>query len=265
MSKLRVRLYRQLDPLVWPGVGLSPVNRVILSVVLLSILAAVLQSEPEIRKPFSGIFFLLNALFAGAFTIEYIVRLWAMGENRRYAGLRGLMKYVFTYASLIDLIATVALWVDVLFGVPGIYGVFLRLVRVLRVLTLARNSRWATAIRLLGRAISHRLMELSLSFGFAGIILLISATLLFAVEGQKQAEAFGSIPRAMWWAVATLTTVGYGDVYPVTVIGKLCAGITALTSIAIVAMPTGIMAAAFSDAFQQLRHNSVVEEPIANE
>ncbi len=154
------------------------------------------------------------------------------------------------------MVATVALWVDIILGIQGTYGVVLRLVRALRIITLARNSEWADAILLLGTAIRTRRRELILSFGLTLLILLVSATCLFLVEGTTQPEAFGSIPRAMWWAMATLTTVGYGDVYPITAIGKLFAGISAITSIAIVAMPTGIMAAAFSDVFQQLRKDA---------
>lgn len=85
------------------------------------------------------------------------------------------------------------------------------------------------------------------------MILLISSTMLFWAEGAVQPDAFGGIPRAMWRAMPTLTTVGYGDVTPITALGKVFAGIVAITAIAIVAMPTGIMAAAFSDAFQELR------------
>lgn len=253
MSEARQRLYEQMDPLVWTGTGLSPVNRIVLGIVFLSILSAVFESEPEIYRISPAFFTLLNAIFAVVFSVEYVVRLWAMGVNPQYAGVRGGFRYALTLASVVDLIATLALWVDLLLGIPGFYGVLLRLVRVLRILTLTRNSQWAAAIRMLGRAISERGMELTLSFGFAGIVLLVSATVLFAVEGRVQPESFGSIPRAMWWAMATLTTVGYGDVYPITAIGKICAGIVAITSIAIVAMPTGIMAAAFSDAFQRLR------------
>lgn len=176
-----------------------------------------------------------------------------MGEKPVYAGALGRLRYARTFTSLFDLVATLALWLDLLLGFGGIYGVLLRLARALRLVTLMRRSAVATAIRLLLDALKSRILELSMSFGLAGLVLLVAATMLFAVEGPIQPDAFGSIPRAMWWAMATLTTVGYGDVYPVTGFGKLLASTVAITSIAIVAMPTGIMAAAFSDAFQELR------------
>ncbi len=252
----RARIYRQMDPLAWDRPGLSGANRTILTLVLISVIVAIVQSERTVREVIPDIFDGLTALFAVLFLVEYVVRLWAMGESSVYDGVRGRVRYALTVSSLCDLVATLALWVDLLVGVTGVYGVLLRLVRVLRVITLTRQSALGVAIRLLGGAIKERRLELSLSFGLALVVLLISATFLFAFEAEAQPEDFGSIPRAMWWAVATLTTVGYGDVYPHSAWGKFFAGIVALTSIAIVAMPTGIMAAAFSDAFQRMREDT---------
>ena len=253
MANLRPKLFTYLDPEAWPEGGISPLNKAVLAFIGLSIVAAILESEPTLKRKFPQGFYALNAVFAVLFLAEYLARLWAMGEDPRYAGVLGRIRFACTFTSLLDLAVVLGLWVDIIFGIHGVYGVVLRLVRVLRVFSLARNSDWAAAIFLLGRAIRDRRRELCLSLGLAMIILLVSATLLFVVEGPTQPEAFGSIPRAMWWAMATLTTVGYGDVYPVTAIGRLMAGISAITSIAIVAMPTGIMAAAFSDTFQQMR------------
>jgi voltage-gated potassium channel len=131
----------------------------------------------------------------------------------------------------------------------------------MRLLSLARLGGMSEAARLLGAAVVARRYELGLAFAVAGAVLLFAATALYLVESDVQPDKFGSIPRALWWAIITMTTVGYGDVYPVTVVGKLLGGLTALCAIGVIAMPTGILAAAFSDAFQQRRRRAGQEEP----
>ena len=231
----RERLYKQIDAEAWEGSGISPLNRFVLGLVLFSVVIAVLQSERTLQEAAPGFFVWTNWFLAVTFSIEYGTRLWIMGESERFGGFRGRLQYAFTWTSVLDLIATLAIWVDVLVGVPGVYGVLLRLMRAIRIVSLTRNSAIGSAIRLLYRAIRARRVELGLSLVLAVLVLLVASVLLFMAEGHAQPETFGSIPRAMWWAMATLTTVGYGDVYPVTALGKVLAGITAITSIAIVA------------------------------
>jgi len=113
-----------------------------------------------------------------------------------------------------------------------------------RVVKLIRTNK---PLMLFAESIQSSWPQLSASMVVTLFLLFLSAILLYFVEGSAQPEAFGSIPRAMWWAMATLTTVGYGDVYPITVMGKICAGIIALISIGVVALPAGIIAANFSD------------------
>lgn len=253
MSTRRAAWYRQLEPSAWPRPGFSPFNRAIIAAILCSVAVATLESEPAIEAALPGLMTALTAAFAVLFTLEYLLRLWTVVERPDYAGASGRLRYVLTWPSLIDLAALLSLWADLLLMVPGTAGVMLRLLRILRVITLARHTRFARGLRLLAGAVVARRVELGLSAALAGMVLMFSATALYLIEGDVQPEAFGSIPRALWWAVATLTTVGYGDVYPVTAAGRLVAGTAALTAIAIVALPTGIMAAAFSDAFQRLR------------
>ncbi|WP_255365646.1 potassium channel family protein [Alishewanella sp. HH-ZS] len=132
----------------------------------------------------------------------------------------------------------------------------IRLLRVFRIVHLSRLTRFNASLNLLIQAVRKRKMELGISFIIAMSLLLTTSILLYLVEGSSNPEDFGSIPRAMWWSIATLTTVGYGDVTPLSPLGKICAGITALIGIGIVAMPTGILAAAFSEAYQKAKVQS---------
>ncbi len=174
------------------------------------------------------------------------------GERIEHAGLRGRLRYMMTPRAVIDLLAVLPFYLSL--GMTESF--LLRLFRLLRIISLAKFSRYTAALNSLGQAIADRRYELLVSLGAALLVLLFSATVLYVVEGRAQPEAFGSIPRALWWGVATLTTVGYGDVYPVTVLGQLFAGMTALAAVGMVAMPAGILAAAFSEAFQQRRRQN---------
>jgi voltage-gated potassium channel len=129
----------------------------------------------------------------------------------------------------------------------------LRLFRLIRILRLARLGRFSLAMHHLSQAVSERREELLLSLILATFVLVFSAAGMYFIEGENDPQTFGSIPRAMWWSVCTLTTVGYGDIYPHTALGKILGAFTSLAGIGLIAMPTGILAAAFSDAFQRTR------------
>lgn len=247
----RVRLYRWLEPQAWPREGLSPLNRVVCLLILLSVVVAVLETEPTLRDGWEQLFLTFEMVVGGIFLVEYLARVWVAVEHPGYdKPVAGRLRYMVSFAAVVDLLAILPLF----FGLAGMEALFMRLVRVLRILRLARLGRFSRAIRELGRAVRLRQFELYVSFGLAALVLLFSSVMLYLLEGGIQPEAFGSVPRAMWWSVATLTTVGYGDVYPVTGIGRFFAALTALSGIGIIAMPTGIMAAAFSEAMQKNRH-----------
>jgi voltage-gated potassium channel len=242
--------YRNLDTAAWHGAGVSPVNRVIILLILAAVGVAIVETEPTIHMGNEGLFRLFEVGFAAIFLVEYVARLWVAVEHRELGGgWRARLRYALSLPALIDLLALTTLFVTLY----GNEGAFLRLFRLVQIFMLARLSRYSSAFRAIGLAIKARRHELFASLTIGLILLLVSSTLLFLVEGAHQPEGFGSIPRAMWWSVATLTTVGYGDIYPVTALGKLLAGITAITGIGVIAMPTGILAASFSDALQRQR------------
>ncbi|MDC8803190.1 ion transporter [Halomonas pacifica] len=250
---LRSRLHRQLSPQAWRGAGLSPVNKVVCALILLASLVAVVETEPTIRRVAPGIFRGIEIVFVVIFSVEYLARVYAAGEDPRYRGIGGRLRYLVSVWALIDLIAILPFFLGFL---AQNNAFLLRIFRVLRLLRLSRLGRFSRAWSALAEALSARIHELLLSVGVAGLLLLFSSACLYAVEAADQPEAFGSVPRALWWSIATLTTVGYGDVTPITALGKLFAGLTAVAGIGIIAMPTGILAAAFSDAFQNKKEPS---------
>lgn len=254
----RRSLYRQLDPTAWDDQGLSPLNRALACIIVLSVITALLDSEPSLSQGRESLFGTLELMFGGLFLLEYLARLWTSAESPHYGpGLSGKLKYVRSPAAILDFLALLPL----ILGPVGNEAYMFRLFRLARVLRLAKLGRFSSAMHSLSEAVRSRRYELLMSAAFAGLLLLVTSTLLYLVEGEAQPDNFGSIPRAMWWSIATLTTVGYGDVYPVTALGKVLAGLTAITGIGLIAMPTGILAAAFSDAMQRQRERGDSNDP----
>lgn len=140
--------------------------------------------------------------------------------------------------------------VGVALSLYGSGAFLLRLARIVRLLRIARLGHFSVALERILTAISSRRFELNISVAAAVLLIFISSTMLYVLEGAGQPEEFGSIPRAMWWAVATLTTVGYGDAYPVTGLGRFFASLTAFSGVGLIAMPAGILASALSEAIQ---------------
>lgn len=225
-------------------------NRFLLIVILLSVAIVVLETETSIYIKNARFFDVFSMVVGLIFLIEYLLRLYASKANPKYSGKWGRVRYVFSFWAIVDLIAVLPLFITVFDSTPFLA----RLFRMLRIIRLMKAGRYSQALDALCGAIRARKYELFISCLIAFLMLFTSATGLYLVEGDIQPDKFGSIPRALWWSIATLTIVGYGDVTPVTVIGRVLAGFTALAGIGLIAMPTGILAAAFSAAFQKTKN-----------
>jgi voltage-gated potassium channel len=243
----KAALYRHVAVEGWERKGISPFNTAAMILIILSVATAILETERSLSGPHATLFYWLDQLFFGFFLAEYLLRLYVAPMNARYAGNFGRLRYMCSPMAVLDLLVLLPFF----FSAGSSEMFMMRLLRIIRILRLARLGRFSKALALLWEAVKQRKFELAMSGIVAFFMLIVSSTFLFLFEAETQPEAFGSIPRALWWSIATLTTVGYGDVTPVTAIGRFFAGITAVIGIGIVAMPTGILAAAFSDAFQR--------------
>lgn len=248
-ATLRGLVFEALEPRA-RAKGLSVVNLIIAALILLAGACAILETEPTLAR-FTSAFALIELCLGGIFTLEYLARLWIAPEREPHTPLRARLRFVFSLSGLTDLLAILSS----LAFVSGSSALLLRLVRLARIVRLAKLGRMSRAMDHMVAAISSRRDELLLSLLAGLLLLVVAATGLYLTEGVAQPDKFGSIPRALWWAVATMTTVGYGDVYPVTVAGKVLAGVVAVISIGIIAIPTGILAAAFSDAMERHRRS----------
>ena len=240
-------LYNQLS--IDPNSKLTNLTRAIYFAILLSITSIVLESEPSISYGNESKFLILNYIFGFTFLIEYICRLYAVGLNPQYSGFLGRIKYIFSFYAIIDLIS----FAPFLLFPTANESFLLRLFRMLRLFALLKTSRNASGLILIGKVIMAKKYELIFSILITFVVVFISAICLYLAEGEIYPEAFGSIPRALWWSSVTLTTIGYGDIVPITVLGKILTIIITIASIGIVAIPTGILAAGFSEALSELK------------
>lgn len=223
----------------------------ILSLIFLNVVAVVLGSVESVQARLAGFLTVFETFSVVVFTLEYIARLWSCTADKHYAGqFRGRIRVALKPMSVIDLLAILPFYLPFL----GVDLRSLRVLRLLRILRVAKVGRYYSSMNLIKQVVRSKKEPLVLTSAMLGLLLVVSSSLLYYCENAAQPEAFSSIPATMWWSVATLTTVGYGDIYPVTLWGKLCASVTAVLGIGMFALPTGIIGAGFVEALQKREH-----------
>ena len=209
--------------------------------ILLNALAVLLESVQSLANQYHVQFAWFEACSVAIFAIEYVLRLWSCVENETFqSGGRGRFQYAMTPMALIDLLAFLPFFLSWIFPLDLRVLRMLRLVRLVRLLKLARYSE---ALRALGNILISKKEELVVTVGLGVILLTISSSLMYFAEHEAQPEVFSSIPAAMWWGVVTLTTVGYGDLYPITTLGKILGAFISVLGIGMFALPAGIFGA----------------------
>lgn len=225
----------------------------LIALICISVLGIVLESIQSLYQAHRAVFDVLEIFTVSVFSIEYVLRIWSCVERpaaahstRRAFGER--LAYVRSPAALIDLVSILPFYLTCFGLVTSSDFRFLRAVRLLRVLKL---TRYSGAFDTLASAVRENMRAFAAGLFVLIIAMLIAATGMYYFERTAQPEAFSSIPAAMWWAFATLTTVGYGDIVPVTVGGKTFGAVISVVGIGMVALPTGILASAFTEQLRQ--------------
>lgn len=215
----------------------------ILTLIFVNVLAVIFGSVASVESRWGAQLWALEVFSVAIFTIEYLARLWSCVESERYSdgALRGRLRFVFSFMAIIDLIAILPFFLPF----TGIDLRSLRALRLFRLVRVAKVGRYYSSLALIKNVFRSRKEELVLTTVLMGLLLVMSSSLLYYVENPAQPEVFSSIPATMWWAVATLTTVGYGDMFPVTMLGKVLGGVIAVIGIGMFALPTGILGAGF--------------------
>ncbi len=248
---LRERVYHLIEPDYEPG---RIIDVAIIILILLNIIALILETVEPIYNLNRTAFELFENFSLTVFAIEYVIRLWTITTNPRFSHpVTGRIRFALTPLAIIDLLAILPL----LLPPPSVDARFIRVVRILRIFRVLKLVRYFRALRLLGHVIADRKEELVSIFLVLLILLALSSSLMYLVEHEDQPEVFTSIPTTMWWSIVTLTTVGYGDTYPITPLGQTIAAIIAILGIGMFALPAGILGAGFVEALAAQRS----EEP----
>jgi len=248
MKEDRNRLFEILEP---AGAG-DRVSRAwdwfMIGLILSNVADAVVVSVDIFAHRLESLFELFEVIVVIIFTLEFVARLWACPscQSGRYKfAIAGRLRFLFSPYSIIDLLAFVPFYLTLIFPVDPHIAHVLPLLRTLKLL------RYSPAMETLGRVLFNERKALAGAAIIMVVLLLFSSSLLFLVERESQPDVFGSIPDAMWWGIATLTTVGYGDVTPITPLGKFIGSIVTVLGIAMFALPAGILATGFGQEIRQ--------------
>jgi voltage-gated potassium channel len=216
----------------------------IVTLILLNVTAMILQSVKSIEAVLSQFFTDFEYFSVIAFSIEYVLRVWSCVEEPKYRRpILGRVRFAFTPLAIIDLLAVLPFYLPFL----HVDLRMLRMLRILRIMRLAKLGRYSESLQILGRVFAAKKEQLASTVAILLMLLIFSSCLMYFIEGDQQPDKFSSIPATMWWAVTTLTTVGYGDVSPITDAGKFVGSILAILGIGMFALPTGILGAGFME------------------
>lgn len=254
-GKVHTLLHPELGHTKWDRF----VNGFIITLILLNVVAVMLETVPSIHDPHKEFFSIFDAVSVAIFTIEYVLRVWSANHDPKFRHpLGGRLRYMFTPGALIDLLAILPFY---FYSVVSIDLRVLRVLRLLRFLRLFRLTAYMKATQLVINVFKSTFNQLLLSLVLALFLIIISSSLVYFSEHLAQPEKFSSIPATVWWSVTTLTTVGYGDMIPVTTAGKVFTSIILIAGVALFALPAGVITAGFLEEMRRSKGHKTFNCP----
>ena len=213
--------------------------------ILANVVVVMLETVDELEVPYRRYFRAFEIFSVVIFSVEYLIRLWIINLNPDFRGpIRGRLKYVLSPMALIDLASILPFYLPIAVSVDLR---MLRILRLFRVFRLLKMARYVESLNTLHRVFRAKRAELSITLLMILILLVLASSAMYVAETGAQPDKFPNIPAALWWGVITLTTIGYGDIYPITTVGKIIGGFIAFMGIGLFALPAGILASGFSE------------------
>jgi voltage-gated potassium channel len=254
-GKVHTLLHPELGHTKWDKF----INIFIIVLILLNVIAVMLETVPAIHEPNKRFFHIFDVVSVTIFTVEYVLRVWSSNHEPKFKhSIRGRLRYMLTPGALIDLLAIAPFY---FYSVVTIDLRILRVLRLLRFLRLFRLTSYMKATQLVINVFKSTKNQLLLALVLALFLITISSCLVYFAEHMAQPDKFSSIPATIWWSVVTLTTVGYGDMFPITMAGKIFTSVILLAGVALFALPAGIITAGFLEEIRKSKNHKTFSCP----
>jgi voltage-gated potassium channel len=234
------------------------VNLLLILLISMNVIAIFLETVDPIYQQYQQVFWYFEIFSVVIFTIEYAARIWSCIDLEGIDAarpVRGRIRYMLRPIAVVDLLAILPFYLSLYLPID------LRFLRVLRLLRLFKLTRYSPALGALLDVVQKEADALLASVVVLLMMLVISAGGIYLLENELQPDSFGSMPSSLWWAIVTLTTVGYGDVIPVTTLGKMFGGFIGLIGIGMIALPAAILASGFAENIRgrKEKYNQYIE------
>ncbi len=246
--RLRRKVYRIMEMHDGDSKLSLAVNWFIMVLILVNVFGVILETVDELHARWHDWFLYLEVFSVAVFTLEYLTRLWVCVESHLFSdGWRGRLRYAMTPMALIDLLAIMPFFLQMFIALDT------RILRVFRLLRVFKLTRHFTMLGVLGVVLKREAKTLASAIFILLVLAILAASGIYLAEHKVQPEAFGNIPKAMWWAIVTLTTVGYGDVVPQTDVGRMFGAFITMIGVGMAALPAGIIASGFTGEVERRR------------